>query len=195
LLISSSAVISERMADGAQTAGNEGASPWASPNVANHLTLYADREEIVVSICERLANGEPLAVICRSPGMPSYQTVYEWTAADEKIGGAIAYARGQGYDAIARETIDIVDGRKPDDTGQAPDATRDKARAEIRLKLLAKWDPKRYGDSVQLKHADADGKKLDTAPLIAELLGALGASPAADLAQVLDITPQVKGDK
>ena len=43
-------------------------------------------------------------------------------------------------------------------------------RAEIRLKLLSKWSPKRYGDAVQLRHADADGEKLDTAPLISELL-------------------------
>ena len=33
-------------------------------------------------------------------------------------------------------------------------------RVDTRLKLLAKWDPKRYGDATTVKHADADGEKL-----------------------------------
>ena len=127
--------------------------------------------------------------------MPSYQTVYEWIAADEKIGGAIAYGRAQGYDAIARDTLLIADGKKPSRLVQPDgteieehDATRDKLRVDTRLKLLAKWDPKRYGDSVQLKHADADGKKLDTAPLVAELMGLLGAGSGVGL-DALNVTP------
>lgn len=32
-----------------------------------------------------------------------------------------------------------------------------KSRAEQRLKLLAKWDPKRYGDKITQEHTGADG--------------------------------------
>lgn len=60
---------------------------------------------------------------------------------------------------------------KPDALG-ANDASRDKARAWVRLQLLAKWDPKRYGE--RLQHADADGGKLpDNSALVSELVGLL----------------------
>ena len=54
------------------------------------------------------------------------------------------------------------------------DPTRDKLRVDTRLKLLATWNPGRWGDRVQLRHANADGEKIDTTPLVNELLGLLG---------------------
>ena len=41
---------------------------------------------------------------------------------------------------------------------------RSKLRVETRLKLLSKWDPKRYGEKVQL--ADNEGGKLGLPPAI-----------------------------
>ena len=68
----------------------------------------------------------------------------------------------------------------PANPGGVSDPQRDKLRVETRLKLLAKFNPKRWGDSTQVRHADADGGKLDTAPLVSELLALMpGATPAA----------------
>ena len=67
---------------------------------------------------------------------------------DEEIARQIARARSDGYDTIAVDALKIADDRK----GDVP---RDKLRVETRLKLLAKWDPKRYGDR-QILAGDPD---------------------------------------
>ena len=107
--------------------------------------------ELVTEICERLSKGEPLAAICREPRMPGCRTVYDWADADEVISAAIARARDEGEEAIAVDCLTIAD-----DVEEHP-ASR-KVRVDTRLKLLAKWNPKRWGDKLQ--HADADGEKL-----------------------------------
>lgn len=150
------------------------------------LPMY-DRDEIIDEIVERLREGEPLAAICRSPGMPSPARVRDWCDADPAAASAIARAREIGEEAIALEAQDIIDGLRPV-PGVPQDASRDKARAEIRLKLLAKFNPKRWGDSTQIKHADADGNKLDTAPLVNELLSAMGGASNQPLT-LINITP------
>lgn len=124
------------------------------------------------AICERIARGEPLAVICRDGDMPAVRTVSDWKVAHPSFSAAFARAREDGFDALAAECLEIAeDGSRDYTTKKRPDGTefeafdaehvqRSKLRIETRLKLLAKWDPKRYGDSVQLKHADADGGPL-----------------------------------
>lgn len=149
-----------------------------------------DRSEIVDKICEQLAEGTFLAEICRAPGFPAPRTVQEWRDADELINAEIALARETGEERIAWDAIAIVDGKKPVD-GVPPEAARDKARAEIRLKVLAKFNPKRWGDGIQLRHADADGQKLDTKPLVAELLTMVGGKLLRSTQQpdLIDVTP------
>src|SRR4051812_8507097 len=111
---------------------------------------------VVEEILRRMAQGEPLAQICRDEQMPHPSTWGDWCRDDQALGIAHARARDDGYDAIGADTLDIIDGKKPVD-GVPPDPARDKARADVRLKLLAKWDPRRYGDGIQLRHANAKG--------------------------------------
>lgn len=137
-----------------------------------------DREPLIAEICERLAQGEPLRVICRDPHMPGWVTVYSWINADQGFAERIARARGLGYDAIAEECLEIADDATGDmkpvgllaDMGdKAPTAfdaehvQRSKLRIETRLKLLAKWDPKRYGDRQAIEHSVSE----DTAAILA----------------------------
>lgn len=128
-----------------------------------------DREMVLAEMVGRLSKGETLAQVCRSPHMPNALTVATWCAAEPDVAELIARARQHGFDAIAQEAVDIVDGLKPVQ-GVPVDPGRDKARADVRLRLLSKWDPRRYGDAVQLRHADADGEKLDVAPMVAEVM-------------------------
>lgn len=128
--------------------------------MGRHST-YTD--EIAQEICERLATGEPLAQICRDEGMPHTTTVYDWRTANEDFALRFARAREDGFDQIAMDALDIADDNRSDtikrqDGSQGPDSewiSRSRLRVETRLKLLAKWDPKRYGERVT--HAgDAD---------------------------------------
>ena len=112
-------------------------------------------QEIADEICERLADGEPLRQICRDERMPAWRTVYAWKAANADFDARIAGAREAGFDAIAHECLEIADETAFDtiDSKEGVRAntewiSRSKLRVETRLKLLAKWDPKRYGDKI-----------------------------------------------
>lgn len=113
------------------------------------------------TICQQLADGVNLREICRAEGMPAWRTVYDWSEANPEFAAAIARARVSGYDAIAHEVLEIADtplegvetttkangdveSKRGDMLGHR------KLRIETRLKLLAKWDPKRYGEKMQL---------------------------------------------
>ena len=63
-----------------------------------------------------------------------------------------------GADAIAEEALELID-TPPVLTGSEDSPKLDNAhvnwmrnRADLRLKLLAKWFPQRYGDRVGLDH-------------------------------------------
>lgn len=107
-------------------------------------------------ICRRLSEGETLRAICRDEGMPPWRSVYDWIAQDEGFAARFARAREVGADAIAEETLDILDEppeRTNTEHGDKVDSgyvAWQKNRAEQRLKLLAKWFPKRYGDRQEI---------------------------------------------
>lgn len=147
----------------------------------------SEKSEIVAEICERLALGEPLALMCRDdPRLPGARALWDWERADPEIATAISRARRLGHHVIATQLRATARGELGYSSG---DVQRDKLIVDTDLKLLAKWDPK-YSDSTQLRHADADGNKLETAPLVGELLGLLGGN-AEQLPEPIDVTPRV----
>lgn len=119
---------------------------------------------VETTILEGLAAGTPLAVICRGEGMPNEDTVRDWGHKDVEFSRLIARAREAGFDQIALDALRIADfgdnDTFEDDDGNVRTNSeviqRSKLRVETRLKLLAKWDPKRYGEMMKL--GDPDGK-------------------------------------
>jgi hypothetical protein len=108
-------------------------------------------------ICEQLSEGVPLRQICRQEGFPAWRTVYDWMRKDQALATAIAHAREIGQDAIAEEIYRLVEAepaRIYDEKGNsridAGHVAWVRVQADIKLKLLAKWNPKRYGDKVEL---------------------------------------------
>lgn len=104
--------------------------------------------ELVDAICARLADGEPLAQIVRDEAMPGKTTVWDWEQAHPGVSERIARARLDGYDAIAAQAR--LTARGAGDS--AGDVQRDKLIVDTDLKLLAKWDPRRYGDRMTLSN-------------------------------------------
>lgn len=109
--------------------------------------------ELAESILSGLREGTPLAEICRRPGYPHPTTWREWCDKDPALAIAYARAREDGFDAIALDCLRIADDDSGDvietENGPRQDkefAARSRLRVDTRLKLLAKWDPKRYGD-------------------------------------------------
>jgi len=138
------------------------AGPPAQPAPRGRPSSFS--QEVADEICERLSQGEPLRQICRDDRMPAWQTVYGWKAAHEEFSKRIASAREAGFDAIAEECLDIADETAFDtvstehgDRANTEWISRSKLRVETRLKLLAKWDPKRYGDKITQELTGANG--------------------------------------
>lgn len=130
--------------------------------------------ELFAEICERLGKGEPLAQICRDDHMPCRSVVIDWTNADAELSLRFARARDEGYDTIAQNALEIADRADRDWEPVMSDGvcvgikvdgehvSRAKLMVETRLKLLAKWDPKRYGDRVTHQgDSEADAVKVD----------------------------------
>jgi len=114
--------------------------------------------EVVERIIQELSSGKPMTLICAPDDMPADRTVREWADTDEELSAAIARAREAGFDQIALDALAIADEVDDRDTivterGEMPNKEwimRSKLRVETRLKLLSKWDPKRYGDRLAI---------------------------------------------
>jgi hypothetical protein len=120
------------------------------------------------AICEWISLGNTLRQWCRENDI-HYSTVYLWMEKDADFSQRFARARDVGHDAIADEALAIIDTfpvETVSDSGSRLDAGHVswlKNRAEMRLKLLAKWNPKKYGDRVGVEHSGSIA--LDTAIL------------------------------
>ena len=112
--------------------------------------------EVEERIIEGLTDGVPLRVLCRQDDIPSWRTVYDWINADASFASRVAYARDLGFEAIAEDILDIAD-----DTPAISDhVQRSKMRIDTRLKLLACWSPKRYGNKQDVSIGNKEGETL-----------------------------------
>lgn len=117
-------------------------------------------------IIEWISAGKTLREWCRQPGNVSFRSVYDWIEKDAVFASRFARAREVGQDVIADECLAILDEppeRTLTENGDKVDSgyvAWQKNRAEMRLKLLAKWNPKRYGDKVDVT---SDGKQVGLA--------------------------------
>jgi|TARA_R110000803_G_scaffold49188_1_gene102219 hypothetical protein len=112
---------------------------------------------IIDEICAWIADGNTLRSFCRLNGKPAWRTVYGWLFKDEEFQARFAHARDIGQDAIAEDTLEIIDEFPLSTGGDNPrlDSVHvqyNKNRVEQRMKLLAKWNPKKYGDKVGVEH-------------------------------------------
>jgi hypothetical protein len=118
------------------------------------IATYGDdvREEIL----QRIATGETLASICKDAHMPERTVVYKWRMDEPEFERRFAQARLVGHDAIADHTLLLADSPPaygPDGKIDQGDIQHRKLQIWTRQQLLAKWDPKRYGDRQQVEHS------------------------------------------
>ena len=135
--------------------GKVAQQPVSAPKRTGRPSKYTS--ELAQELCDRISRGEALREICRDEHMPEWRTVYDWLERDANLSAQVAHAREVGYDAIAEHSLAIMDsqplavfdeaGNKRYDPGSI---AWNKNRAEHRLKLLACWNPKKYGTKVQL---------------------------------------------
>jgi metal-dependent amidase/aminoacylase/carboxypeptidase family protein len=116
-----------------------------------------EKAKIAEAIIEAVSNGTPLVHACRDNKL-GVHTWYDWVEKNEALAARIARARKAGHDVIATDTLRIADEQPPVTATGATDAgfvSWQKNRVWARMQLLAKWDPKRYGDKLELS-GDSD---------------------------------------
>lgn len=139
---------------------------------------------VVEEILRRLTQGETLAAICRSnEKLPVPMTWFNWCAADEDLSLAYARARDAGESVIAEQCKEIAASEPKTyatehglrvDPG---DVAHKKLMIETNLKLLAIWNPKKYGAKVDVT---TDNKPIvaDTTDIAARTAALLAAARA-----------------
>ena len=121
---------------------------------------FPDKEQIKDRLIAWLSEGNTLMDFCRVEVHPSFRTIYNWQAEDPVFDANIARARDIGHDAISEECLRIADntllGERRKESENGLEITHEdmlghrKLQIETRLKLLAKWNPKKYGDKTVL---------------------------------------------
>jgi hypothetical protein len=99
-------------------------------------------QKIVDKICDRLADGVPLTIICRDEDMPAARTVRHWQTIHPDFLPVITASREAGADALCDLVLSIVNAATP--------ATVNVARLKfdgIRW-LVSKIAPRKYGDRI-----------------------------------------------
>jgi hypothetical protein len=104
-------------------------------------------QEVAERICTRLANGENLKRICADSDMPDFVTVWRWENSNEEFRNLSARAREVGTHNLADDCLNIAD----DPTIDPQDK---RIRIDTRIRLIGKWNAKRYGD--KLTHSGDD---------------------------------------
>jgi hypothetical protein len=111
-------------------------------------TVY--REDVAERILERVAAGDSVHSICRSPGMPKRDAVAQWIYRDFRDFGRRYYeAFAARCSLMAQECIDIVDEAQGQDMAGVTSARN---RADMRKWLLSRLIPERFGDRLAHDH-------------------------------------------
>lgn len=116
--------------------------------------------ETRTEILSRIADGESVAQICKSKGMPTQSEVYDWLNEEPEFAERYARAREQQAEKYAQEIREIADEEPPMVATQFSEHVDSgwlqwqKNRIDARKWIASKLLPKKYGDKVELGGPD-----------------------------------------
>jgi hypothetical protein len=158
----------------------DGSAGQASKKRAGRPSRYT--QEIADEICRRLADGEGLKEICRTPGMPSEAAVRSWALNDyQDFAAPYEQARQIQFHRWADEILSIADDSRQDiSLRQLPDGTtarvvdhehinRSRLKIDSRKWLLSKLLPSKFGDRVATELTGAGGRAIRIENVLAPL--------------------------
>lgn len=100
-------------------------------------------EEKALEICELVADGQSINKISKMPGMPTRSTILKWFRDVPEFSDMYVRAKEIGFEVLADEIIDIADAAENIKTEEL---RRHQLMIETRKWLLAKLQPRKYGD-------------------------------------------------
>jgi hypothetical protein len=109
-------------------------------------------QETFDRICELMAEGQSLRAICKGDGMPNKRTVLRWIERDDKLRLQYSEAQNLRAEHYFDEIIDIADSRS--------DPQKTRVQIDARKWVLARMNPKKYGDRMTNEHVGGDGNPI-----------------------------------
>lgn len=126
--------------------------------------------ELADEICAEVAEGKSMRTICRRDDMPGMATVFRWLRQHADFREQYARAKEDAADAMAEDILEISDDSNEDwetrtnsRTGEEYEVVNPETAARARLRvdsrkwLMAKLQPKKYGDKIDMT---SGGEKL-----------------------------------
>lgn len=119
-----------------------------------------NRDLLQDEVIQWISAGKSLMSWCAQEGKPDRSTVCRWTEKDPEFAQRFARARDEGCDVMAEELLHLA-ASKPgtfvDAAGNEridPGAVQwHRLRVDTVQKMLACWQPKKYGTKVGVEHA------------------------------------------
>ncbi|HFI6269077.1 TPA: DNA-binding protein [Escherichia coli] len=102
-------------------------------------------EEKALEICELVADGQSINKISKMPGMPTRSTILKWFRDVPEFSDMYIRAKEIGFEVLADEIIDIADAAE---NIKKEELNRHHLMIETRKWLLAKLQPRKYGERV-----------------------------------------------
>ena len=128
-----------------------------------------EKAELIRKVLSHVEEGKSLRKACEEIGIPR-TTFEDWERADEALAVQYAHAREKRADLIFEEMLQIADTPKIGTIETAKEwgtevQTKDmvdhrKLQIETRKWMLGKMSPKKYGERLDLTHANPDGSAL-----------------------------------
>ncbi|MBZ9352478.1 DNA-binding protein [Escherichia coli] len=102
-------------------------------------------EEKALEICELVADGQSINKISKMPGMPTRSTILKWFRDVPEFSIMYARAKEIGLEVLVDEIIDLSDAAE---NIKAEELRRHQLMIDTRKWLLAKLQPRKYGERV-----------------------------------------------
>ncbi|KKB61539.1 hypothetical protein WM40_22630 [Robbsia andropogonis] len=126
------------------------------------LPVVRKSDEIVDAILLRISDGESLRTICKTRGMPHRVTFLRWVNDDEKLQKLYTDALKWREQIYFDDLIGIAD--------ECKDPAKARVMSDNRKWVLARMNPKKYGDKMTQELSGVDG-----GPMVVELVQFAGA--------------------
>lgn len=104
------------------------------------------RMDVAVMICERIAEGETLAKICRDSGMPDRSTFRKWVLRNEDLRAAYEAARELQSHSLFDETLDLTRRLQDDNELSNVQVTAFRVALDNLRWAAGKLNPQQYGE-------------------------------------------------
>ncbi|MCW1887696.1 hypothetical protein OKA04_23365 [Luteolibacter flavescens] len=173
-----------------------GSAPRSQERKPGRPTIFS--QVLADRICELLAEGKSMREICSDGAMPHRDTVREWRKSHEGFSGQYARACEDGSDLMVEDMLRLADDKSqdlvPSEFGPKPNIAavqRSKVQIDVRMWILSKREPDRFGPKVQTEISGKGGKPMElviTPESIAKIAAASAhaanvEAPAAELSK------------